>query len=243
MKKTFLAIILFTLICSTINLSVFATDYNSEDVIQEVQAALNEAGFDCGTPDGIAGKKTAAAVAAYRAASGLPEGSEIDEALYNQLVSKKAKESDNTSQNDNKTTESVDSNITVSSKNRTSYSTNDKDTAKNGDKGVYAYSSKGGSYKIYYIIDFDEQYVYYFTEGNGESTCEKVKMDSGTLNDVLIITYHDGGDEWSYGLHFKWKNQPDHLVVQDEYGFEYDFYTTDLEDALKCRSTKTIVTY
>ena len=68
-------------------------------------------------------------------------------------------------------------------------------------------------------------------------------MDSGTLNDVLIITYHDGGDEWSYGLHFKWKNQPDDLVVQDEYGFEYDFYTTDLEDALKCRSTKTIVTY
>ena len=31
-------------------------------IIQQVQQALNDAGFDCGTPDGIAGKGTAAAV-------------------------------------------------------------------------------------------------------------------------------------------------------------------------------------
>lgn len=60
---------------------------------------------------------------------------------------------------------------------------------------------------------------------------------------MLIITYHDGEDEWSYGLHFKWKNQPDHLIVQDEDGFEWDYYTTDLEDALDLRDSKKIKDY
>lgn len=124
-----------------------------------------------------------------------------------------------------------------------SYSTNDQDTAKKGDSGVFSYKSRGGTYDIYYIIDFDEGYVYYFCDGNGDTTCDRLKMDSGDLNDVLIITYHDGSDVWSYGLHFKWKNQPDHLIMQDNDGFEYDFYTTNLSDALSLRKSKTIVDY
>ena len=68
-------------------------------------------------------------------------------------------------------------------------------------------------------------------------------MVSGDLNSVLIITYHDGEDTWSYGLHFKWKNQPDHLVVQDEDGFDWDYYTTNLKDALALRDKKTIYNY
>lgn len=124
-----------------------------------------------------------------------------------------------------------------------SYSTNDKTTVKNGDTGVYAYRNRGREYYIYYIIDFDNEYVYRFIEGNGEESCERLKIESGTLNDVLIITYHDGDTEWSEGLHFKWKNQPDHLVMQDEDGFEWDYYYTDLEDALALRDTKTIIDY
>lgn len=124
-----------------------------------------------------------------------------------------------------------------------SYSTNDQDTAKKGDSGVFSYKSRGGTYDIYYIIDFDEGYVYYFCDGNGDTTCDRLKMDSGDLNDVLIITYHDGSDVWSYGLHFKWENQPDHLIMQDNDGFEYDFYTTNLSDALSLRKSKTIVDY
>ena len=52
-----------------------------------------------------------------------------------------------------------------------SYSTNTKEAVKNGNSGVYAYVDGGYSYDIYYIIDFDEGYVYYFTEGNGEEGC------------------------------------------------------------------------
>ena len=99
------------------------------------------------------------------------------------------------------------------------------------------------SYEIYYIIDFDEGYVYSFTEGNGNDTCDRLKIESGDLNDVVVITYHDSGDEWSYGLHFKYKNQPDHLIMEDNDYFEYDYYSTNLDNALKIRDSKTIHDY
>ena len=123
------------------------------------------------------------------------------------------------------------------------YSTNDYETAKKGNTGVFAYRDRGGSYDIYWIIDFDAGYVYYFTEGNGENTCDRLKIQSGDLNDKVIITYHDGGDTWSYGLHFKYVNHPETLIMNDNNGFEYKYSTTDLDDALKIRGTKTIKDY
>ena len=121
-----------------------------------------------------------------------------------------------------------------------SYSTNDFEKAKDGNAGVYSYKSKGKEYSIYYIIDFDEEYVYRFIEGNGDETCERLKMDSGDLNSVLIVTYHDGNDSWQNGLHFKWKNQSDHLILEDSFGFETDFYSTNLNDALLIKNKKEI---
>lgn len=124
-----------------------------------------------------------------------------------------------------------------------SYTTNDRATAKKGNSGVFSYQKSGKNYDIYWIIDFDEGYAYYFTEGNGNSICDQVAIESGDLNDVMVVTYHDGDDEWSYGLHFKWKNLPDILVMQDNDGFEYDFATTSLDNALKIRDSKTIKDY
>ena len=46
--------------------------------VEQVQQALNDAGFDCGTPDGIAGEMTAAAIRAYEEANGLPADGEIE---------------------------------------------------------------------------------------------------------------------------------------------------------------------
>lgn len=124
-----------------------------------------------------------------------------------------------------------------------SYSTNTRSTVKDGNKGVYSYKSIGGIYDIYWIIDFDEGYVYWFTDGNGDGQCDRLKIESGDLNSVLIITYHDGDTEWSNGLHFKYKRQPDHLIMEDHNHFEYDYYTTDLDKALAIRGTKTIIDY
>lgn len=121
------------------------------------------------------------------------------------------------------------------------YSTNDFETAKKGNSGVYSYKSKGGQYNIYCIVDFDEGYVYRFR--NDEGTCDRLKIDSGDLNNVLIITYHDGDDSWSNGLHFKWQRQPDHLILEDNNHFETDFYSTNLDDALSLRDEKKILDY
>ena len=123
------------------------------------------------------------------------------------------------------------------------YSTNTKDTVKKGNTGVYSYRSQCGMYYNYWIIDFDEGYVYSFSDGNGSESCDRLRIDSGDLNSVVMITYHDGGDTWSYGLHFKWVNQPDHLIMQDNDGFTYDYYTTNLDDALRIMESKTIYDY
>ena len=123
------------------------------------------------------------------------------------------------------------------------YSTNDYETAKNGNTGVFSYRDRGSSYDIYWIIDFDEGYVYYFTDGNGESSCDRLKIDSGTLNDKVTITYHDGGDTWSYKLHFKYVDHPESLIMVDQNGFDWEYSTTDLDDALNLRATKNIKDY
>ena len=123
------------------------------------------------------------------------------------------------------------------------YSTNDYETAKKGNTGVFSYIDKGNSYDIYWIIDFDEGYVYYFTDGNGESFCDRLKIESGTLNDKITITYHDGGDTWSYKLHFKYVEHPETLIMVDQNGFNWEYSTTDLDDALALRTTKKIKDY
>ncbi len=48
-------------------------EYTDKETIQSVQAALNEAGYDCGTPDGIAGKNTQAAISAFQQDNSLNE--------------------------------------------------------------------------------------------------------------------------------------------------------------------------
>ncbi len=127
-------------------------------------------------------------------------------------------------------------------KNSLFYTTNDKETAKQGNTGVYAYT-KSASYAQYYIIDFDEGYVYYFTDGNGDETCERLKIDSGDLNSRMQVTYHDGGDTWSNYFYFKWKNQPDNLIMEDSGEYQVQFRATDLDDALEIRDTKKIKDY
>lgn len=124
-----------------------------------------------------------------------------------------------------------------------SYSTNNKDTVKKGNVGAYSYKSIGGTYDIYWVIDFDDGYVYYFTDGNGSETCDKVKIDSGDLNDYVTITYHDGGSVWQEYLHFKRKNQPDILIVQDADGSDTQYNPTNLDKAIALRDSKRIIDY
>ena len=72
-----------------------------------------------------------------------------------------------------------------------------------------------------------------------------MKIDSGDLNSVLIITYHDvgAGMEWQNGLHFHYVNNPSKLILEDDDHFETEFLPTDLEEALKIRDSLSIMDY
>lgn len=129
----------------------------------------------------------------------------------------------------------------VESQKPISYSTNDESTVKNGNTGIYSYKESGRLYDIYWIIDFDEGYVYWFTDGNGDGTCDKVKIDSGDLNSSVTITYHDGDTTWQEHLRFKLKNQSDTLIMKDYTGFEHEYYATDLNNALALKAGRKII--
>ena len=57
----------------------------SREIIRQVQTALNEAGYDCGAVDGIAGARTRAAVAAYAKAHGFASDGQITESILYEL--------------------------------------------------------------------------------------------------------------------------------------------------------------
>jgi hypothetical protein len=120
------------------------------------------------------------------------------------------------------------------------YSTNDYETAKKGNTGVFSYKNKSGSYDVYWIIDFDEGYVYFFTDGNGESICDKLKIVSGNLNNRVTIIWREGDYQESWYLHFKYVNHPETLVVVDHFDNVIEFTTTSLSKAMSVRNTKTI---
>lgn len=73
------------------NLPVQAANASSEteaqevitdkEIVKSVQEALNKAGYDCGTPDGISGKNTAAAIEKYQKAKNLKVTGVIDSSL------------------------------------------------------------------------------------------------------------------------------------------------------------------
>ena len=79
-------------------LSVNVAAAYDQGVIKQVQQALNDAGFDCGTPDGLAGEKTKAAVSAYQTQQGMDVTGEISDALLEALgLSVEAAETTDTS--------------------------------------------------------------------------------------------------------------------------------------------------
>ena len=79
MKKKNIVIAACAAFMAALSMPVFA-DYDAS-VIQQVQQALNNAGFDCGTPDGVAGNKTTEAVRSYQEAKGMTVDGQISDDL------------------------------------------------------------------------------------------------------------------------------------------------------------------
>ncbi len=93
MKKKNIIIAACAAFVAALSVPVFA-DYDAS-VIQQVQQALNNAGFDCGTPDGIAGNKTAEAVRSYQEAKGMTVDGQISDDLLAWLGIEAAEETGN----------------------------------------------------------------------------------------------------------------------------------------------------
>ena len=84
MKKC-IALLLAALLALSMFTTAFAATYKDKATVKAVQQALNDAGYNCGTPDGSAGKKTKAAIESYQADHGLEVTREIDDALLEAL--------------------------------------------------------------------------------------------------------------------------------------------------------------
>ena len=59
--------------------------YNNYDCVRVIQEALNDAGYSCGTPDGVIGDGTKGAIKEYQRDHGLEETGEIDDELIDVL--------------------------------------------------------------------------------------------------------------------------------------------------------------
>lgn len=139
---------------------------------------------------------------------------------------------ENTNSNTSETNESKEQTNQTNQTTYNYYTTNDDKTATSGKKGKYSYVKKGKAYDIYWLIDFDEGYVYNFTERNEDNSCDKVKIKSGDLNSGLKLLYKDSDNEWAKSIHFKYKDQPYQLVIVDNDNFTYEYETTSLKDTL-----------
>ena len=62
-----------------------AKEFTDKETVKKVQEALNAAGFECGKPDGVAGKKTKAALSKYATEKGLASGEKVTEELLDSL--------------------------------------------------------------------------------------------------------------------------------------------------------------
>ena len=64
---------------------LFSLGIADADTYEQVQEALNKAGYDCGKPDGVPGDQTRRSIEAYREEHQLGSGSGVDEALLEAL--------------------------------------------------------------------------------------------------------------------------------------------------------------
>ena len=123
------------------------------------------------------------------------------------------------------------------------YSTNTKDDVKNGNNCIYAYLGIPDMYEHYYIIDFDEGYVYSFKDENDNNDCQKLKIDSGNLKKELVLTYNGGKTKWDNKLYFELEDNADFLLLEDKDEAKGYFVGTDLNKALELKDSKNIKDY
>ena len=134
-------------------------------------------------------------------------------------------------QKDSSNTETLDTDYVY-------YSSNLKDTVKNGNSGIYSYRDIGPYAHVYWLIDFDEGYIYHFTDDKNNKETNKFKIESGTLNNRVTISYQLNGSFVNEYFYFGHTKQYDCLVYQDKTGVSYSFAPTSLVEAQELLDAK-----
>ncbi len=112
-----------------------------------------------------------------------------------------------------------------------------------GDSGIYSYVRTGTVYDNYVIIDFENNYVYFFADRDGNTRGERLMIEGGSLNKNIVLTYHMGGETWQVALHFKYAKMPNILCYEDGSPYSTEFVQTDLAKAIELLKTKKITAY
>lgn len=94
------------------NVQQEVVEYKDATTIKIVQQTLNEAGYNCGTPDGLAGSKTVEAITAYQTAKGITVNGLVTDELLQSLgvvekVQETVKEEANKSKNDEEEVDAI----------------------------------------------------------------------------------------------------------------------------------------
>ena len=83
-RKRFAALLAMIIGVSSCGMTGLAA-YTDQATVKSVQEALNESGYDCGTPDGLFGARTGDAISSYQEKNGLEVSGEIDDVLLSAL--------------------------------------------------------------------------------------------------------------------------------------------------------------
>lgn len=109
LSKLLLVLLLVCSIAPTVSVdsqtpfTITAEAAYNKATVKKVQEALNKQGYDCGTPDGIMGKKTKAAIKDYQADHDLKVTGTINSKLLNSLNIKAVKDTAKTDSSKKKT--------------------------------------------------------------------------------------------------------------------------------------------
>ena len=119
------------------------------------------------------------------------------------------------------------------------FTNNDEEKALQGDSGLFAYSNieTTGTY-AYIIIDFDNKYVFYFSDDEEDEYYEQFTIESGNLRDGVECSayYPDATITWN--VKFRGENNPNEIEIKTSTGKSAWVRRTNLNDALELLKTK-----
>lgn len=106
---------------------------------------------------------------------------------------------------------------------------------------VYAFTTEEGDFASYYVIDFEQGYIYMFHADEYDDSCFALPIEAGNLEDGLTASISDGYSMVPFTMHYKDANQTERVVMTIEGAYEVELVATSLEEALMVKEGKTIV--